>query len=88
MKPGKFYEDQAICSPKLIEKEVKVEEVYVQRKGHDDMTNPNSVSALGLSQSPSSKMHGNHSNALIVQADLMHNEYLTRLTEQAFGLEE
>lgn len=66
MKPGKFYEDQAICSPKLIEKDIMVEQVYVQRKHPEDLNNPNSVSALGLHQSPSSKMNGNQSHSLIV----------------------
>jgi len=30
-------------------------------------------------------MKGNHSQSLIIQADIMNNEYLTRLTEQTFG---
>ena len=44
----------------------------------------NSVSALGFSKSPSSKMLMNtipSQNQIFNQADLMNNEYLTKLTE-------
>jgi len=74
MKPGQNYEDQAKRSPRLIDKEVYVEQVLNERQGSirkiETKSLLNSVSQLGINSSPSQVMP---------KVDCMNHDYLMRI---------